>query len=62
MSQFAPKQKTTVNLVRRQNDDAYRVVNDEEMLHLKFSGRVVPEGKMREDGKFIGSFYIELEN
>jgi hypothetical protein len=59
---FAPKQKVTLNLVRRQNDDTYRAVGDDEMLHLKFSGRVVPEGKMREDGKYIGSFYIELEN
>lgn len=62
MTQFARKEKVTVNLVRKQNDDAYRVVDDDEMLHLKFSGRVVAEGKMREDSKFIGSFYVELEN
>lgn len=61
MSNFPPKQKVTLNLVRRENEEAYRAVDDDEMLHLKFSGRVVPEGKMREDGKYIGSFYIELE-
>lgn len=61
MGQFAPKQKVAINLVRRENDDAYRVVGDMEMLHLKNTGRVVAEGKMREDGKFIGGFYIELE-
>lgn len=62
MAQFAPREKKTVNLVRPQNGDTYRVVDDAEMLRLKFSGRVVAEGKMREDSKFIGSFYIELED
>ncbi|QNN99198.1 hypothetical protein SEA_FAUST_101 [Streptomyces phage Faust] len=61
MAQYARKEKTTVNLVRKQNGDTYRVVDDQEMFHLKAQRRVVPEGKMREDGKFIGSFYIELE-
>lgn len=61
MSQFRTKQKVTLNLVRRENDEAYRAVDDNEMLRLKLSGRVVPEGKMREDSKFIGSFYIQVE-
>lgn len=61
MAQFAPREKKTLNLVRREHEDTYRAVDDEEMLHLKFSGRVVPEGKMREDSKFIGSFYIERD-
>ncbi|UUG69425.1 hypothetical protein SEA_SHAM_98 [Streptomyces phage Sham] len=62
MAQYARKEKVTVNLVRKQNDETYRIVDDAEMFHLKAHRLVVPEGKMREDSKFIGSFYIELEN
>ncbi len=61
MSQFPRKEKIAINLVRRENEDAYRVVDSIDMMHLKNTGRVVPEGKMREDSKFIGGFYIELE-
>lgn len=62
MSQFPRKEKMAINLVRRENEDSYRVVDNVDMMFLKNSGRVVAEGKMREDSKFIGSFYIELEN
>jgi len=52
--------KTPVNLVRRYDEDAYSIVSDGDMMHLKSQGRVFFE-KSREDNKFIGSFYILKE-
>jgi len=53
------KQEIAVNLVRRQGEDYYRIVDDREMFRLKASRRVMFE-KARIDKGRVGSFYIEL--
>jgi hypothetical protein len=50
--------ETTFNLVREQNDDTYRVVDDTEMFLLRARNQVVFE-KSRVDGRKIGFFYIQ---
>lgn len=53
------KQEIAVNLVRHQDDDTYRIVDDLEMMRLKASGRVYFE-KSRTDKRMVGSFYIQI--
>lgn len=52
------KADIAVNLVRKADDEYYRVVDDREMFHLKAQGNVVFE-KARIDRGRVGSFYIE---
>jgi hypothetical protein len=61
MSRYDKKQKITANLVRRFDEEYYRVLDDNDMIRLKCTGRVVPEGKMTENSKFIISYYIEKD-
>lgn len=60
---YERKAKATVNLVRMRDDDTmtYRVVDEREMLTLKLHGKVAFE-KAREERRFIGSFYIQIED
>lgn len=53
------KADIAVNLVRKQNEDYYRIVDDREMFHLKAKGAVMFE-KARIDKGRVGSFYIEF--
>lgn len=57
---FERRQKMAVNLVRKQDDDTYRIVDDLEMFKLRATSTIVFE-KAREDGKRIGSFYIQID-
>lgn len=50
--------ETTVNLVRDQDDETYRIVDNTEMLMLRARDEVVFE-KSRVDGRKIGFFYIK---
>ncbi|QOI67491.1 hypothetical protein SEA_BEUFFERT_97 [Streptomyces phage Beuffert] len=61
MPQYEKKQKITANLVRKYGEEHYRVLDDYQMMLLKCSGNVVPEGKMTENSKFIISYYIEKD-
>lgn len=61
MSSYEKKQKISANLVRKYSDEYYRVLDDSQMMLLKCSGRIVPEGRMTEDSKFIISYYIEKD-
>ncbi|QGH79423.1 hypothetical protein SEA_LIMPID_96 [Streptomyces phage Limpid] len=61
MPQYEKKQKITANLVRKYGEEHYRVLDDYEMMRLKCSGKVVPEGKMTENSKYIISYYIEKD-
>lgn len=61
MSRYEKKQKVSANLVRRYNEEYYRVLDDSQMMLLKCTGRIVPEGKMTENSKFIISYYIEKD-
>lgn len=47
----------TVNLVRDQNDETYRVVGPTEMVLLRARNEVTFE-KSRVDGRKIGFFYV----
>lgn len=60
MASFPKKVKISANLVRRENEKHYRVLDDEQMCRLKISGRVVPEGKMTENRDYIIGYYIEV--
>lgn len=61
MSRYEKKQKITANLVRKHDEEYYRVLDDDQMMRLKCTGRIVPEGKMTENSKFIISYYIEKD-
>jgi hypothetical protein len=61
MARYEKKPKITANLVRKFDEEYYRVLDDEQMLMLKCSGKVVPEGKMTENSRFIISYYIEKD-
>lgn len=61
MSRYEKKQKITANLVRKHDEEYYRVLDDVQMMRLKCTGRIVPEGKMTENSKFIISYYIEKD-
>ncbi|QIN94643.1 hypothetical protein PP460_gp159 [Streptomyces phage Muntaha] len=52
------KADIAVNLVRKHDEDYYRIVDDTEMFHLKARGTVMFE-KARIDKGRVGSFYIE---
>lgn len=53
------KADVAVNLVRKQNEEYYRIVDDREMWSLKAKGTVHFE-KARIDRGYVGSFYIEF--
>jgi hypothetical protein len=53
------KAEIAVNLVRKQNEEYYRVVDDREMFILKARGNVHFE-KARFDKGRVGSFYVEM--
>lgn len=61
MSRYEKKQKITANLVRKHNEEYYRVLDDDQMMRLKCTGRIIPEGKMTENSKYIISYYIEKD-
>ena len=61
MSRYEKKQKISANLVRKYGEEHYRVLDDTEMMLLKCSGKIVPEGKMTENSRFIISYYIEKD-
>ena len=52
------RQDVAVNLVRKRDEEYYRIVDDLEMFSLKARGTVHFE-KSRIDRGFVGSFYIE---
>jgi hypothetical protein len=52
------KSDIAVNLVRRQDEEYYRIVDDREMFLLK-AKRAVTFEKSRIDRGRVGSFYIE---
>jgi hypothetical protein len=52
------KSDIAVNLVRRQDEEYYRIVDDREMFLLK-ARRAVTFEKSRIDRGRVGSFYIE---
>lgn len=54
------RREIAVNLVRKHDDDTYRIVDNMEMIHLRATRNIVFE-KSRIDKKYIGSFYIEME-
>lgn len=58
---YVKKEKISVNLVRKRDEEYYRVLDNQEMFRLKCTGKVVAEGKMSEDSKFIASYYIEMD-
>lgn len=60
MSRFQSKVKISANLVRHKDDEYYRVLDDNEMMRLKCTGRIIPEGKFVENSKYIISYYIEV--
>jgi len=53
------KADIAVNLVRKHDEDFYRIVDDREMFSLKAKGTVMFE-KARIDKGRVGSFYIEF--
>jgi len=57
---YERKADQSVNLVRMENDDTYRIVEDLEMLLLKGHKKVIFE-KARRDKGIVGSFYIQVE-
>jgi hypothetical protein len=52
------KADIAVNLVRKKDEEYYRIVDDMEMFHLKAKGTVHFE-KSRIDRGRVGSFYVE---
>ncbi|AVD99286.1 hypothetical protein SEA_BILLNYE_91 [Streptomyces phage BillNye] len=53
------KPEIAVNLVRKSNEEYYRIVDDQEMFLLKARGNVHFE-KARFDKGRVGSFYVEM--
>lgn len=53
------KPEISVNLVRKHNEEYYRIVDDQEMFFLKAKGNVHFE-KARFDKGRVGSFYVEM--
>ncbi len=53
------KAEISVNLVRKENEEYYRIVDDGEMFLLKARGSVHFE-KARIDKGRVGSFYVEM--
>jgi hypothetical protein len=53
------KPDIAVNLVRKKDEEYYRIVDDREMFFLKAKGTVYFE-KSRIDKGRVGSFYVEM--
>lgn len=61
MPRYEKKPQVCANLVKRIDEEYYRVLDDVEMRALKNKGKVRPEGRMNENARFIVSYYIEVE-
>jgi len=61
MPRYEKKPQVCANLVKKQGEEYYRVLDDVEMRALKNKGKVWPEGRMNENSRFIVSYYIEVD-
>jgi hypothetical protein len=57
---YTKKPEIPVNLVRHENDDTYRIVDNISMFRMKAERRVYFE-KTRVGRGMVGSFYVEVE-
>ncbi len=61
MPQYEKKVKINANLVKRYDEEYYRVLDDKDMMLLKCKGNIRPEGRMQETKTHIISYYIEVD-
>jgi hypothetical protein len=61
MPRYEKKVKINANLVKKYDEEYYRVLDDVQMRELKFKGHVRPEGKVVETRTHIISYYIEVD-
>ena len=61
MPRYEKKPKINANLVKKYDEEYYRVLDDVQMRALKFKGKVRPEGKVQETKTHIISYYIEVD-